>query len=45
MIHLTAVEIDVTLLNVRRLFEFLLRKQIILRYKELFFLEYDFFPS
>ena len=26
-----------------RLFEFLLRKQIILRYKELFFLEYDFF--
>ena len=45
MIHLTAVEIDVTLLNVRRLFEFLLRKQIILRYKELFFLECDFFPS
>ena len=43
MIHLTAVEIDVTLLNVRRLFEFLLRKQIILRYKELFFLECDFF--
>ena len=43
MIHLTAVEIDVTLLNVRRLFEFLLRKQVILRYKELFFLECDFF--